>query len=127
MATATGALDLMLVPDIAAEASAPGWAVRKVLDEMGIARRVGRVRVIDRDDLRLVVEELARRGYLAGSAGNTPGASVFSEVADRQTRNATRAQSGGVSGDSLGVALLKGDLGTDLSGRHSTRHDRTPE
>ncbi len=64
MGTATATLDLMCVPDLAKAAGVGEWSVRKVLDELGLARRVGRVRVVDRADLGIVIEALDRRGYL---------------------------------------------------------------
>ncbi len=77
MATATAGLDLLTVPRIAAESGAAVWAVRQVLDRLGIAARVGRHRVIERGDLPLVVAELDRRGYLDHGQGEPrPGASA---------------------------------------------------
>lgn len=75
MASATAGIELLTVPEIGIESGAPDWAVRKTLDLMGIAKRVGRHRVIERGDLPLVIEELAQRGYLNQPAtGREPGA-----------------------------------------------------
>jgi hypothetical protein len=61
----TADLDIMTIGEIAERSGAPTWAVRRTLDALGIAKRVGpSMRIIAGGDLPLVVDELARRGYL---------------------------------------------------------------
>jgi hypothetical protein len=61
----TAELDILTIGEIAERVGAPTWAVRRTLDAMKIAKRIGpSMRIIATDDLPIVAEELARRGYV---------------------------------------------------------------
>jgi hypothetical protein len=63
MGNATATLDVRTTGDIAEMYGAPEGVVRDILDRTGLARRIGRYRIVHADDLPLVEVALRARGY----------------------------------------------------------------
>lgn len=58
-------------PEIARRLNAPLWAVRRTIDALGIAVRVGLTRLVGADRLPELEAELRRRGYLSAEEAPT--------------------------------------------------------
>lgn len=56
-------------PQIADRLGAPLWAVRRTIDVLGIAVRVGLTRLVRESDLPKLEAELRRRNYLPAAEG----------------------------------------------------------
>jgi hypothetical protein len=52
----------LTVPDIARRLNVNVWAVRRAVDRLGIAVRVGLYRLVPEDKVEAVEQDLARRG-----------------------------------------------------------------
>ena len=56
-------------PEIARQTGAPLWAVRRVIDRLHIAARVGLTRLVPHSALETVRTELQRGGYIPEQGG----------------------------------------------------------
>jgi DNA-binding LacI/PurR family transcriptional regulator len=63
MPCATESLDVLSTGDIARRFGVPTYAVRRVLDRLGIGRMVGRYKAVSAEDAELVGMALKAAGY----------------------------------------------------------------